>query len=72
VTAEHVAHIAGAGFVPQFLEFAAEALVTPGTIFLGQAKDQRLAVLGLPRTSWGFGLARIYRVNRISAAFQLS
>lgn len=31
---EHLPDVAGAGSVPQFLEFAANALVAPGTVFL--------------------------------------
>jgi hypothetical protein len=48
---EHVAHVAGAGLVAEFLQLAADALVTPGVIFFGQAHNQSFGVCGFAGTS---------------------
>jgi len=52
---EHVAHVAGAGAVSQFLQLSRDALVTPVIILFGQADNESFGVAGFARTS---GLGR--------------
>src|SRR5713226_9269304 len=55
LTPEHVAYVAGAGIVAEFLQLPGETFVTPRVVFSGQTNNQGFGVLRFARSS---GLCR--------------
>src|SRR5258708_124101 len=55
VTPEHVAYVAGAGMVAEFLQLPGETFVTPRVVFSGETNNQGFGVLRFARSS---GLCR--------------
>src|SRR5216684_4025317 len=55
LTPEHVAYVAGAGIVAEFLQLPGETFVTPRVVFSGETNNQGFGVLRFARSS---GLCR--------------
>jgi hypothetical protein len=49
---EHLAHVAGAGLVAEFLQLPGDALVTPAIVFFGQAHNQSFGFCRFAGTPW--------------------
>src|SRR5260370_1606545 len=51
LTPEHVAYVAGAGIVAEFLQLPGETFVTPRVVFSGETNNQGFGVLRFARSS---------------------